>query len=281
MLTEVTTPATSYYRRLSETAFEPTQHVQGAWRDTEQHMGPVSGLLAHALETTRPRDDLQLCRINYEILGVIAAEEATVEVEVVRPGRTIEMLEARMIIGGRTAVRATGWRLAIGDTAEVAGGQPDPLPMPDVWPDSDISGYWSGGYIDSLDFKIDPASEPGHCRAWLRTDIALVDSEPSSDLARYCVLVDPANGIAARQSPTDWLYPNTDLSIHLFRTPRPADHDHCVGNHCVGNHWVGLDATAIWGPAGVGLTSTTLYDQHGPVGRAEQILTVRPMPPRG
>jgi hypothetical protein len=31
------------------------------------------------------------------------------------------------------------------------------------------------------------------------------------------------------------------------------------------------------GANGVGLTSTTLHDERGPVGRAEQILTVRPM----
>ncbi|SDR84920.1 Thioesterase-like superfamily protein [Microlunatus soli] len=268
MLAEVTTAATSYYRRTSPTTFAPTEHVQGAWRETEQHMGPVSGLLTHALETTSPRPDLQLCRISYEILGVIAADESTVEVEVVRPGRTIEMLEARMIIGGRTAVRATGWRLAIGDTAAVAGGQPEPLPAPNTWPSSDISTFWSGGYIDSLDFHIDPASEPGSCRAWLSTEIDLVEGEPSSDLARFTALVDAANGIAARQPPKEWLYPNTDLTLHFFRTPRFAEDDHRVG----------LDARAIWGPSGVGLTSTTLYDAAGPVGRAEQILTVRPMP---
>lgn len=268
MLAEMTTAATSYYRRLSETTFAPTSHVQGAWRDTEQHMGPASGLLAHALETTAPRPDLQLCRISYEILGVIAAEETTVEVEVLRPGRTIEMLEARMIIGGRTAIRATGWRLSIGETAQVAGGEPAPLPAPDAWPSSDIASYWSGGYIDSLDFHIDPTSEQGRCRAWLSTDVDLVQDEPSTDLARFVTLVDAANGIAARQPPKEWLYPNTDLTIHFFRTPRFSDHD----------HWVGLNAEAIWGPEGIGLTSSGLYDQQGAVGRAEQILTVRPMP---
>jgi hypothetical protein len=32
------------------------------------------------------------------------------------------------------------------------------------------------------------------------------------------------------------------------------------------------------GPTGLGLTSTTLHDERGPVGRAEQILTVRRLP---
>jgi len=267
MLGSVSTEATSYYRRLSEETFEPTEHVQGAWRDTEQHMGPASGLLAHALETMHPRPDLQLCRISYEILGVISAEETTVQVDVIRPGRTIELLEARMIIAGRTAVRATAWRLSTSDTAEVAGGYPDPLPVPTDWPEFEIGSMWSGGYIESVDFRIDPASVPGRTRAWLKTPITVVDGEPSSGLTTFTTLVDTANGVAARESPGQWAFPNTDLTIHYFRLPQVGGPDD--------DHWVGLDSTATWGPNGIGLTSSTLYDGNGAVGRAEQILTLR------
>ncbi|HEY9293223.1 MAG TPA: thioesterase family protein [Microlunatus sp.] len=260
---------TGYYQRVSEQTFRPTRHAQGAWRETEQHMGPASGLLAHALETVHPREDLQLCRISYDILGVIAAEESVVEVEVVRPGRTIELLEARMIIGGRTAVRATGWRLSSSDTTAVAGGEPDPLPEPEQWPQRGISELWSGGFIDSLEFRIDPASVPGRCRAWLRTPVSVVEGEQSTELATVTGLVDSANGIAARRHPQEWMFPNTDLTIHYFRVPR-LDR----------SGWIGLDATSTWGPDGIGLTSTVLYDEHGPIGRAEQILTLRPLPAR-
>lgn len=257
---------TGYYRRVSDTAFEPTRHVQGAWRDDEQHMGPASGLLAHALETVYPRPDLQLCRISYEILGVIAAERSEIEVEVIRPGRTIELLQARMVIDGRTAIRATGWRLATGDTAAAAGGAPEPLPDPQLWPDFDITDRWSGGYIDSLRVRLAPDARPGDCRAWLTTDVTLIEDEPVSDLAAFTALVDTANGLAAREDPQAWLYPNLDLTIHYVRSPRldgPRQ------------RWVGLDTAAVWGPDGVGLTSSTVYDRHGAVGRAEQILTLR------
>lgn len=272
MLGSVTSEPASYYRRVSATTFAPTHHVQGAWRDSEQHMGPASGLLAHVLETTHPRPDLQLCRISYEILGVIGAEETTVEVEVIRPGRTIELLEARMIIAGRTAIRATAWRLAITDTTEVTGGEPAPMPAPEEWPDYAISSVWSGGYINSLDFRVDPASVPGRTRAWLTTPLSVVEDEPSSDLATFTTLVDTANGIAARMSPRDWLFPNTDLTIHYFRTPSFATGRAASDGEA---HWVGLETTASWGPTGVGLTSSILYDRAGAVGRAEQILTLR------
>ena len=44
---------TAYYRRISADTFLPTLNTQGAWNAHEQHMAPVSGLLAHALTTHR------------------------------------------------------------------------------------------------------------------------------------------------------------------------------------------------------------------------------------
>ncbi len=171
-----------------------------------------------------------------------------------------------MTIGDRPVVRARAWRLARLDTAGVAGGQPEPLTPPDrlsPWPGSDV---WGGGYIRSLEIRPLPGAQPGRSRAWLRTDVTLVDGEPSSDLTRFVGLVDTANGIAVRQPPGRWLYPNVDLTIHLYRSPVWA--------------WVGLDTTVTFGSEGIGLTSSVLHDVHGPVGRAEQILTVRPGPAR-
>lgn len=256
----------SYYRRTGQNRFEPTRHTQGAWRETEQHMGPASGLLAYALETVHPRDDLQLCRISYEILGVISREPLEIEVDVVRPGRTIEMLEARMIINGRPAIRATGWRLATSDTSAVAAGLPDPMPGPQHWPTWDVGDLWAGGYIDTVEFRVDPASVPGRSRAWLRTPVSLVEGEQASDLVTFTTLVDTANGVAAREHPKAWAFPNVDLTIHYFRTPALPDPD---------QRWIGLDSLATWGPDGIGVTSSTLYDPSGAVGRAEQILTLR------
>ncbi len=259
----------SYYRRVAADTFRPTRHSQGAWRDTEQHMGPAAGLLAYALETAHPRPDLRLCRISYEILGVIAAADSTVEVEVVRPGRTIELLRARMVIDGRTAVLAHGWRLATADTVAVAGGGPAALPGPTAWPIGH-AGRWSGGFIESVQFRIDPGSEPGSCRAWLRTPMALIADESVSDLVGFTTLVDTANGLAARQDPAGWIFPNLDLTLHYARTP-------VLGP----DGWVGLDTAAIWGPDGIGLTSSALHDECGAVGRGEQILTLRPVPGGG
>ncbi len=261
---DAVTPA--YYLPLGAEVFQPTLRAQGAWYPYEQHMAPVAGLLAHVIETHEPRPDLQLSRVTYEILGLIPAAPSTIRVRTLRPGRTIELVEATMTILDREVVRATGWRLSRQDTAQVAGGFWDPLPEPDSMQPWTGSRLWGGGFIASLDFRTVPGSQPGSGTAWIRSDTELVAGEAAGDVARFIALVDTANGIATRAHPAEWMFPNTDLTIHLFRTPRPG--------------WVGFDTEVIFGETGVGLTSSKLYDERGAVGRSEQILTVREMPTR-
>lgn len=252
----------SYYTRVDATRFRPTPHAGGAWRDDEQHFAPVAGLLTHAIEGHAAGTGLQVGRLTFEILGVIPAQESEVRVETLRAGRTIQLLEATMTVAGRTVVRGRAWLLSRQDTTAVAGGEPGPMPPADELPVWDGPGTWPGGYIASLDVRRS-AEEPGRARAWLSTGVALVDGEPVGQLARFVGLIDTANGIAVRQPPGEWMFPNLDLTVHLHRQP--------VGGP------VGLDTTVVFGPDGVGLTSSVLHDARGAVGRAEQILTVRPL----
>lgn len=259
------TDVDAYYVARGDDRYQPTIHAQGAWRETEQHMAPVSGLLVHAIEQHDPREDLQLGRVSFDILGIIHAEETTVDTRTLRPGRTIELVEATASTQGRPVVRARAWRLSREDTSAVAAIEDEPLPHPaEVPPWEDMDHIWGGGYINSLEFRALPGRRPGRARAWLRSRYDLVAGEDCSHTSRFVGLVDTANGIATRKDPRSWLYPNTDLTIHLYREPTAG--------------WVGLDTSVTWGSSGVGVTSTVLHDAHGPVGRAQQVLTVRPMP---
>ena len=236
--------------------------MQGAWRDDEQHLAPVCGLLVHAIEQHDPRPDLQLAKITFDALGVIPLADSEVAVRTLRPGRSIEQVEATLKGAGRAVVRATAWRLAHHDTSAVAGGTPPDIPGPQEIPPWTSAMPWRGGYIDSLEMRLVETGEPGRRHAWLRARPTLVAGEQVSDVAAFLALADTANGIAARVGPAQWMFPNVDLTVHLFREPVAG--------------WVGFDTIATFGRTGLGVTSTTLYDIRGPVGRAEQSLTVRP-----
>ncbi|MGW5072388.1 thioesterase family protein [Rhodococcus sp. NPDC004095] len=253
-----------YFVRVDDHRYRPTALTGGAWTEAEQHISPLNGLIVHAIDrfvAARGADDLEIARISIDILGVLAIEDFDIAVEVLRPGRTIELLEATVTAAGRPAVRARVWRMATSDTAVVAGGPSQALTPPEELPTWPMSDLWPGGFIASLDVRTVGAPRPGRTTAWISTSTALVADEPVGALARYVALVDTANGIAVRQPPTEWMFPNLDLTIHFARQPR--------------GDWVGLDTTVTFGPDGHGLTSSVLHDRHGPIGQANQILTVR------
>ncbi|MBB3663140.1 hypothetical protein FB384_002044 [Prauserella sediminis] len=255
----------SYYERIDDRRFKPTPHTSGAWNPDEQHFSPLGGLITHAIESDRDErgSALAISRISFDILGKLALDECDIRVEVIRPGRTIELVEAVADLGGRTAVRARAWLLAPGDTASVAGGEDPPLTPPGELESWQMSHLWSGGYIASLDARPVAAPEPGRGTVWISSDADLVAGEPVGPFAAFVTHVDAANGIAVRRPPTEWMFPNVDLTVHLHRAPEPG--------------WTGLDTTVTFGPGGRGITSTALHDTHGHVGHAQQILTVRPL----
>jgi hypothetical protein len=259
----------SYFERIDTHRYKSTPHAGGAWDVDEMHFSPLGGLLVHAIDrhlAERPgrpgAADLAIARVSFDILGRLALDECEIHVETVRPGRTIELLEAVAVIAGRPVVRARAWLLASADTTAVAGGTAAPLTPPEQVEPWDMASLWPGGYIASIDVRPLEPPRAGRTTAWISTPLELVAGEPSSPLASYVALVDTANGIAVRESPTEWMFPNVDLTLHLHRQPR--------------GRWTGLDTTVTFGPAGHGITSTVLHDVDGPVGHAQQILTVRP-----
>ena len=255
----------SYFERAGTGRFRPTAATGGAWAADEQHIAPMTGLIVHEAErfaAARGDDGLVVAQVSMDILGVLKLADFEITVTTVRPGRTIELLEVVVTAGGRAAVRARVWRMAQLDTAGVAGGRGPALPAPDTVPAWAMSDAWPGEFITTLDVRPIGPVRPGRTTAWVSTGHAVLAGEPVSDLAGFLALVDTANGIAVRESPAEWLFPNLDLTVHLHRQPR--------------GRWVGLDTTVVFGDRGHGLTSTVLHDRDGPVGRAEQILTVRP-----
>src|SRR5699024_10604565 len=85
------------------------------------------------------------------VLGVLHAGEFTIDVEVIRPGRTIELVAAHMRHGDRTSVTARVWRLQASETEPVAGDEWPTLPPATELPASPFTGRRCGGYIASLD----------------------------------------------------------------------------------------------------------------------------------
>jgi len=250
----------AFYVRLGGQRFFSTLHSQGAWQPGEQHLAPASGLVLAEVERRLPSDKL-VSRASFDVLGVIHSGEFTIDVEVVRPGRSIELAEATMRHGNLASIRARIWRLAATDTTQVQGTEWIPLPAPDAMRLLAFSSVWSGGFVGSLEVRQDLGARPGRGWSWIRTPYPLVEGEIDPPFAGFLKLVDTANGLVVRERPGTTFFPNVDLTVHFFRQPEAG--------------WVGFDTCVNFGPTGLGETLSVLNDIHGPVGTAAQSLTVR------
>ncbi|QOD01816.1 thioesterase family protein [Pseudarthrobacter sp. BIM B-2242] len=210
-----------YYESLGDGRFRSTIHAQGAWNEHEQHMAPAAGLMADSLERHEPRTDMRMARLSYEILGLIPGGTFHIETTTLRPGRTIELLQAELVANGRVAIRATAWRMITSDTSAVAAVEDITIPAPDDCKPFDGAVIWPGGYIRSLEMRVAEGHRHGAGTVWLRTGHPLTDKADSSDFVRLMGLVDTANGIAARVMPGEgsYAFPNLDLQIHMSAGP--------------------------------------------------------------
>ncbi len=256
---------TAFFQRLDTGAFRATEHVGGAWDTATQHVAPALGLMVHVVEGDRRRrrdDDVVVSRLSYDILGTMPVDVVDVEVEVVRPGRTIELVEARLSHADRVVVRLRAWLLQPGETGHLAASALPRIPPVDDTPVWDGTTVWPGGFIGSVDVRRH-LHEPGRGTFWVRSRVPLLADEEVSPLAALASLVDIANGMVVRAEPREVAFPNVDMTAHLLRSPRGG--------------WTGFDTTVSFGAGGLGITSTVLHDQDGPLGTMSQALTVRPL----
>ena len=254
----------AYFERTSASAFRATSHVSGAWNTSDQHIAPALGLLVHLVEQDRDRrraDGLTIGRLSFEILGTVPVDIVDTAVMVIRPGRSIELVEASLTHNGRTAVQLRAWLMQQVDTTHLTASPLPRIPGPADMPPWNPSTVWPGGFIASAEVRR-VQIEPGRAAFWVRTSIPLVRDEPVSPLARAAGLFDIANGMTVRVSPEDVAFPNLDLTAHLFAEPH--------------GDWLGFDTSVTFGAAGIGVTNSILHDESGPIGTMAQILTIRP-----
>lgn len=256
--------ADAFYLPLGEGRYRSTEHTAGPWVTGQQHLGPPSALLGRALERCAPRQEMTLARVTMEILGPVPIEDLRVTSRVERSGRAVELLSAELATEQRPVVRASAWRIARADTTDVLDGLAKPLAAPETGRQMYRQDGWLPGYLDAMEWSAlsGGLDQPGPGTAWARQRVPLVDGEEPTGLQRLLAVADSGSGLSSRLDPRQWLFVNTELTVHLLREPA--------------GEWIGLDANTEIGPNGIGTATSTLHDRTGPVGHGAQALLVRP-----
>lgn len=256
--------------------FEPTGGgfvanaiTRGPWDERMMHGGAPSALLAREIEQLPPgRDDMVVARLTVELLGGVPVGPVNVAGAVVKPGRRFQLVDARLDANGRRVCMARAVRLRRALLPAAAATPVDgarPLPPPE-----------DGTPLAPFVVRADGIFHPDACEirhvggelgsgavaVWIALREELVAGEAPSPLSRVAAAADFANGVSWIIPFDEWLYVNTDLTIHLHREP--------VGE------WIGLDARTSISAIGVGQATGVLHDLHGPVGACAQSLFVEP-----
>ena len=242
-----------FFVPLGDDRWRATAHTSGPWDDAFQHGGPPSALLGRAIELTDPRDQMLVGRVTVEILGPIPVGELTLRSRVVRPGRSVELVEAALAANGRDVATARAWRVLRTEASAVPPRHAAAPPLPDSGPSLD-RGAWRGGYLEAVEWRFVKGwfGQPGPATAWTRLRHPLVPEETPSPLQRVLAVADSGNGISSELDITRWHFINPELTVHVHRE--------AVGE------WVCLDAVTTMSPGGAGLASSVLSDLE--IGRA-------------
>jgi acyl-Coa thioesterase superfamily protein/acyl-CoA thioesterase superfamily protein len=268
----MSTAAGSFYVPLAKGRFRSTELTAGPWSTDAQHGGPPAALLARTIEAgvdAEAGPSGIFARLTFEILGPIPVGVLSVRTKTIRPGRRISLREAVLMDErDRPVMLCRAWRIATTDKLALpqdpkgAGGAlPGPAeggeePFFDAAPEV--------GYHHGIEARFVRGSwrEPGPAAAWIRMRVPLLSGEEPSPLVRVLVVADSGNGVGGALDTSAWTFVNPETTVHLHAYPR--------------GEWVGLKSSAAVEAHGVGLTSTTIHDEGGPIGSAAQALLVAP-----
>ena len=252
-------PPVVLYERMGP-LFRPLPAVRGPWLPGTQNGAAVAALTTSLLESTPTRVPMIPMSLHVEFLQPVPMKEFTVDIRVVRDGQRLQILQARLRSGDTDALLATLTRLRSSGEAEAPLHPPASAPAAAPAPET-LQRYRSASpYFDFVDCRIASGgfNEQGPGRAWMRMTGQFIAGAAPTPLACATLMADAASGLSSIVPRADWSYPNVSLSLHLHRSPRGP--------------WLMLDSRTFAEGGGVAQTVSTLGDQAGPFGRAQQAL---------
>jgi hypothetical protein len=239
--------------------------TRGPWDAAMMHGGAPSALLAHAIERLEPGAELAVSRLTIEFLGGVPLGTVSVNAGLAKPGKRFQIVDATLDAGARQACLARAVRLRQANMPDAATGSAAIAALPPPERGSPLPQFVELDdelfYPDATEIRlVGGALGSGHAVAWIRLRGELLPGVAPSPLVRAAAAADFANGLSWILPFDEWLFVNTELTIHLHRQPA--------------GEWIGLDARTVSDASGVGLSTAVLHDLHGPFGVCAQSLFV-------
>jgi hypothetical protein len=235
----------------------------GPWDASMQHGSAPSSLVVWAAERIPTRVPMRIARVTVDLMRPVPLTPLSVESEVLREGRKIQLCAVRLLADKRIVVSANVLKVrreAVLLPADV-GDIPVDVAMPDAArPEpADIS---ASPFVRGMSLRAARGrfGEPGPGAIWYRVEWPLVEGEAVSPAMRAVVAADFCNGTSSALDFNAYTFLNADLTVNMAREP--------IGE------WILLDAESWIGPEGTGLAMARLADINGYFGRVVQSLVI-------
>jgi hypothetical protein len=238
-------------------------YAAGPWDPTMQHGSAPSSLVIWAAEAIPTPQPMQIIRLTIDLMRPVPVAPLTIETEVLREGRKIQLCAVRLLANGVIVVRATVLKIRSRSQAlppEVADRQVE-LPGPEAG--RPMARRPSGNsFVSGISTSVVRGGlmTPGPGAIWYRVDRPIVEGTAISQVMRAVVAADFSNGTSSVLDFNQWTFINADLTVSLARPP--------VGD------WILLDSESWIGPDGAGIAASRLGDSRGYFGRAVQSLVI-------
>jgi hypothetical protein len=206
---------------------------------------------------------MMLGRISINILGPIPIATLSARARLVRPGRSVELLEASLEYEGRVVMQASAWRVRIPTDRPPVVEETTAAPtLPPPGTETTPTTEWNCGFLNATEWRFVQGNyiHSGPATVWVRPRYPLLAGEEMSPTQRLILSADSANGVSSPLDIRSWQFVPPELTVHILRPPT--------------GEWICLDAHTLIQSEGIGLTTADLFDEHGFVGRSGQTLLI-------
>ncbi|RZT39267.1 thioesterase family protein [Cupriavidus agavae] len=246
---------------------ESTVLSRGPWNPGAQHGGAPGALLAVMADRAMAGEPgWAMSRLTLEFVRPVPV--ATLRAIVTpQPGGAVRRVRVELQHDGVTVVHGTAVYMRerpldlaatpLAPTLPPPDACDTPLLIPGMEPQTSF-------HYTAMESRVAAGTvrEPGPAAVWFRIAVPVVADWPITPAARAIAAADFGNGISWAVPLHRFAFANADLTVYLHRLPQ--------------GEWVAAESETIAQPNGIGLARTTLHDELGPVGVAQQGLIFKP-----
>lgn len=254
----------------AENVYISTPLANAGWYDEGQHGGAFAALVVGHVEDSVPTlTEMQVSRLTVELFRLVPLVPLRIETVVVREGKRIQNVEARIYDPADVLLSVTTvQRLRVADLRIPDDAAPPTLGMPG--PDeieNRVGDAWGVGTSGKTMFHRNAMEvreifggfeTKGPGAVWMRLVTPVIAGRETTALQRVVATADFCNGISRALDYDTWVFMNPDLTVHVSRYPE--------------GEWIALSAESAYGLQGRGLATGTLWDESGWLGRSTQSL---------